>query len=84
MQQNLSFAFLTFGVIVAVGAAIAYLQYRVGANLEAGVIVGAAFILAALVASAIQVADQLKSARCSKKLLISAPNPGGLMSFPWR
>jgi regulator of protease activity HflC (stomatin/prohibitin superfamily) len=58
MQQNRSFAVLSFVVILAVGAALAYMQYRVGANLEAGVIGVAAFILASLVAATIQVADQ--------------------------
>jgi hypothetical protein len=58
MQQNRSFAVLSFVVILAVGAALAYTQYRVGANLEAGVIGVAAFIIAALVAATIQVADQ--------------------------
>ena len=58
MQQNRSFAVLSFVVILAVGAALAYARYRVGANLEAGVIGVAAFILASLAAAAIQVADQ--------------------------
>ena len=58
MQQNRSFAVLSFVVILAIGAALAYTQYRAGANLEAGVIGVAAFILASLVAAAIQVADQ--------------------------
>jgi regulator of protease activity HflC (stomatin/prohibitin superfamily) len=58
MQQNRSFAVLSFVIILAVGAAIAYTQYRAGAVLEAGVIGVAAFIIAVLVASAIQVADQ--------------------------
>jgi regulator of protease activity HflC (stomatin/prohibitin superfamily) len=58
MQQNRSLAVLSFAVILAVGAALAYARYRVGALLEAGVIGVAAFIIAALVAAAIQVADQ--------------------------
>jgi regulator of protease activity HflC (stomatin/prohibitin superfamily) len=58
MQQNRSFAVLSFVVILAVGAALAYARYRMGAVVEAGVIGGAAFIIAALVAAAIQVADQ--------------------------
>jgi regulator of protease activity HflC (stomatin/prohibitin superfamily) len=58
MQQNRSFAVLSFVVILAIGAAFAYMQYRAGDNLEAGVIGVAAFIFASLVAAAIQVADQ--------------------------
>ena len=58
MKQNRSFAVLVFFVILGVGAALAYARYRVAANLEAvGIGVGA-FILALVVASAIQVADQ--------------------------
>ena len=58
MKQNRSFAVLAFFVILGVGAALAYARYRVTANLEAvGIGVGA-FILALVVASAIQVADQ--------------------------
>jgi regulator of protease activity HflC (stomatin/prohibitin superfamily) len=58
MKQNRSFAALIFIVIVGMGAALAYGRYRVGANAEAvGMGVGA-FLLALVVASAIQVADQ--------------------------
>ena len=58
MQQNRSFAVLSFVVILAVGAALAYARYRMGAIWEAGGIGVTAFIIAALVAAAIQVADQ--------------------------
>ena len=58
MKQNRAFAALLFLIILAAGAAIAYTQYQAGANLEAGVIGLAAFILASFVTSAIQVADQ--------------------------
>ncbi|MGA2248030.1 MAG: slipin family protein [Verrucomicrobiota bacterium] len=58
MQQNRSFAVLSFVVIFGVGAAFAYTQYRVGANWEAGGIGVVAIILALAVAAAIQVADQ--------------------------
>jgi regulator of protease activity HflC (stomatin/prohibitin superfamily) len=57
MQQNRSFAVLSFVVILAVGAALAYAWYRMEAFLEAGEIGGAAFIIASLLAAAIQVAD---------------------------
>ena len=58
MKQNRSFAVLSFLVILGIGAALAYARYRVGANLEAGGIGVGAFVLALVVASAIQVADQ--------------------------
>ncbi len=58
MKQNRSFAALVFFVILAAGAAIAYLRFRAGSNLEAGWIGAGTFILALIVASSIQVADQ--------------------------
>jgi regulator of protease activity HflC (stomatin/prohibitin superfamily) len=58
MKQNRSFALLIFFVILGVGAALAYARYRVAGNFEAGVIAVSAFVLAIVVASAIQVADQ--------------------------
>ena len=58
MKQNRSFAVLSLLVILGIGAALAYARYRVGANLEAGGIGVGAFVLALVVASAIQVADQ--------------------------
>jgi regulator of protease activity HflC (stomatin/prohibitin superfamily) len=57
-QQNRSFAILISFVILAVGAALAYPRYRAGDNLESGIIGVIALILAGIVASAIQVADQ--------------------------
>jgi len=58
MKQNRSFALLVFVVILGVGAALAYARYRVAGDFEAGAIGVGAFILAIVVASAIQVADQ--------------------------
>jgi regulator of protease activity HflC (stomatin/prohibitin superfamily) len=58
MQQNKSFAFLSFIVILGIGAVPAYARYAAGAHVQAGGIAGATFILALMVASAIQVADQ--------------------------
>jgi regulator of protease activity HflC (stomatin/prohibitin superfamily) len=58
MKQNRSFAVLLSFVIFALGAAVAYARYRVGANLEAAGIGAIAFVLALVVLSAIQVADQ--------------------------
>jgi regulator of protease activity HflC (stomatin/prohibitin superfamily) len=58
MQQNKSFAFLSFVVILAIGAGVAYTQFRAGDNVAADVIGGGAFILALIIAASIQVADQ--------------------------
>jgi regulator of protease activity HflC (stomatin/prohibitin superfamily) len=58
MRQNKSFALLAFIVILAIGAGLAYAAFKTGANFEAGAIGVAFFILALIVASAIQVADQ--------------------------
>jgi len=58
MKQNRSFAVLSFVVILGVGAALAYARFRIGANVEAGVIGVAAFVIALVISSAIQVADQ--------------------------
>src|SRR5580658_1468741 len=58
MRQNRSFALLVFVVILGVGAALAYARYRVAGNLAAGGIGVAAFVLAMVVSSSIQVADQ--------------------------
>src|ERR1700722_11180327 len=58
MRQNRSFAILIFVVILGVGAALAYARFRVGDNLEVGCFGVGAFVLALVVASAIQVADQ--------------------------
>ncbi len=58
MQQNRSFAALSFVVIFGAGAALAYWQYRAGNSFASGGICVTAFILALAVAAAIQVADQ--------------------------
>jgi hypothetical protein len=58
MKQNRSFAALVFFVILGIGAALAYARYRVADNVEAVAIGVSAFILALVLASAIQVADQ--------------------------
>jgi len=58
MRQNRSFAILMFVAIFGIGAALGYARFRVGDNMGAGCIGGGAFLLALVVASAIQVADQ--------------------------
>src|SRR5579863_2283355 len=58
MKQNKSFAVLIFIVIMGIGAALAYTRFKVGDNMGAGGIAFGFFVLALVVASAIQVADQ--------------------------
>jgi len=58
MQQNKSFAFLSFIVILGIGAVSDYARYAAEARVQAGGIAGAAFIVTLTIASAIQVADQ--------------------------
>ena len=58
MKQNRSFAVLVFFVILGIGAALAYARYRVADNATAIAIGVCAFILALVLAAAIQVADQ--------------------------
>jgi regulator of protease activity HflC (stomatin/prohibitin superfamily) len=58
MRQNRSFAGLMFVAILGIGAAFAYARFRTGDIFSAGCIGGGAFILAAVVAASIQVADQ--------------------------
>jgi regulator of protease activity HflC (stomatin/prohibitin superfamily) len=57
-QQNRSFSALISFVIIAIGAALAYARYSVGDNVGAGAIGVGAIVLALIIASAIQVADQ--------------------------
>ena len=49
---------LIFVVILGLGAALAFVRFRVGAGAAAVGIAAGAFVLASLVSSAIQVADQ--------------------------
>ena len=58
MKQNRSFAILISLVIFGVGVALAYAKHRAGANWEALWIAVGAFVIALVVSSAIQVADQ--------------------------
>jgi hypothetical protein len=57
-QQNRSFAILISFVILAIGAALAYARYRVADNVEAVAIGVGSVVLALIVSSTIQVADQ--------------------------
>jgi hypothetical protein len=58
MTKNRSFQGLIFIVILGIGAALAYTTYRVSANFTSLWIVVCAIVLAYIVSSAIQVADQ--------------------------
>jgi len=58
MKQKRSFASLVFIVILAAGGALAYARHGTTFNLEVGVIGAVAFLVALVVSSAIQVADQ--------------------------
>jgi regulator of protease activity HflC (stomatin/prohibitin superfamily) len=62
MKKNRSFQGLIFIVILGIGVAVAYSMYRVSANVESLWIVACAFVLACIVSSAIQVADQWSKA----------------------
>ena len=58
MKQNRSFPILVFVVLFGIGAALAFSRYKAADNFEAcGIGVGA-FVVAMVVSSAIQVADQ--------------------------
>ncbi len=58
MKQNRAFSTLAFFLIFGTGAALAYFRYNAGANSEGLAIAVGAFLLATLVATSIQVADQ--------------------------
>jgi regulator of protease activity HflC (stomatin/prohibitin superfamily) len=58
MRSNRSFAALIFVLILGAGAATAYATYRVSAGPAGLVVLGCAFILAIVISSGIQVADQ--------------------------
>jgi regulator of protease activity HflC (stomatin/prohibitin superfamily) len=58
MRQNRSFAMLVFLIILGLGAALAYQRFIIGEGAEAIGIGLGAFVLATIVSSAIQVADQ--------------------------
>ncbi|MGB9432221.1 MAG: slipin family protein [Candidatus Acidiferrum sp.] len=62
MRKNSSFQVLVFIVILGVGAAIAYAMYRASPDLKGLWILGGAVVLASIISSAIQVADQWSKA----------------------
>ena len=62
MKKNSSFPALIFIVIVGIGAALAYAMYRVSLDLRGLWILGGCVVLASIISSAIQVADQWSKA----------------------
>ncbi|MFZ0636319.1 MAG: slipin family protein [Candidatus Acidiferrales bacterium] len=62
MKKNSSFPALIFVVILGIGAALAYAMHRISADFEALWILGGALVLASVISSAIQVADQWSKA----------------------
>jgi regulator of protease activity HflC (stomatin/prohibitin superfamily) len=58
MRQNRSFAMLVFVVILVIGGALAYPRLRAADDIGAAAIGGIAFLIAVVVSSGIQVADQ--------------------------
>jgi regulator of protease activity HflC (stomatin/prohibitin superfamily) len=62
MKKNSSFPILIFVLILGTGAALAYAKYRISRDIESLWILGTAFVLALVVSSAIQVADQWSKA----------------------
>jgi regulator of protease activity HflC (stomatin/prohibitin superfamily) len=58
MTRNRSFQGLIFIVILGIGAALSYAAYRASASVKSIWIVGCSIVLAYIVSSAIQVADQ--------------------------
>jgi len=62
MKKNSSFPALIFVVILGIGSVLAYAMHRVSADFEALWILGGALVLASVISSAIQVADQWSKA----------------------
>ena len=62
MRKNSSFPVLVFIVILGIGAAIAYAMYRASPDLKGLWVLGCALVLASMISSAIQVADQWNKA----------------------
>jgi regulator of protease activity HflC (stomatin/prohibitin superfamily) len=58
MRKNSSFPALIFIVILGIGGALGYAMHRVSADFEGAAILGVAVVLAFVVSSAVQVADQ--------------------------
>lgn len=62
MKKNSSFPVLVFIIVVAIGAASAYAMYRVSPDFRDLWILGVSVVLASVISSAIQVADQWSKA----------------------
>ena len=78
MTRNRSFQGLIFIVILGIGAALAYASYRISGNFASIWIAACAIVLAFIVSSAIQVADQWSKAVVLRLGKFHAPGGPGL------
>ena len=62
MKSNRSFPALVFVVVLGIGAALAYATHMASADIAAIAILAVSFVLACIISSAIQVADQWSKA----------------------
>jgi regulator of protease activity HflC (stomatin/prohibitin superfamily) len=83
MKSNRSFPALVFVVVLGIGAALAYATHMASADIAAIAILAVSFVLACIISSAIQVADQWSKAvvlRLGK--FRSLEGPGVFLIFP--
>ena len=83
MKRNRSFPALIFVVVLGIGAALAYATHMASADIAAIAILAVSFVLACVISSAIQVADQWSKAvvlRLGK--FRSLEGPGVFLIFP--
>jgi len=83
MKRNRSFPALIFGVVLGIGAALAYATHMASADIAAIGILAVSFVLACVISSAIQVEDQWSKAvvlRLGK--FRSLEGPGVFLIFP--
>lgn len=83
MKRNRSFPALIFVVVLGIGAALAYAAHMASADIAAVGILAVSFVLACVISSAIQVADQWSKAvvlRLGK--FRSLEGPGVFLIFP--
>jgi regulator of protease activity HflC (stomatin/prohibitin superfamily) len=83
MKRNRSFPALIFAVVLGIGAALAYATHMASADIAAFAILAVSFVLACVISSAIQVADQWSKAvvlRLGK--FRSLEGPGVFLIFP--
>jgi regulator of protease activity HflC (stomatin/prohibitin superfamily) len=83
MKRNRSFPALIFVVVLGIGSALAYATHMASADIAAIAILAVSFVLACVISSAIQVADQWSKAvvlRLGK--FRSLEGPGVFLIFP--